>query len=197
MNYELEMQKQLNYLSGIKKLLIHACCAPCSSAVLEYLTNYFEITILFYNPNITEIDEYKKRLKELKEYIEKINYKNKITLIEGKYEPNKFFAISKNLEKEPEKGKRCYSCYKLRMKEAAKYAKENNYDYFTTVLTISPLKNATWVNEIGEQLSKEYSINYLYSDFKKKERYKRTLELSNKYNLYRQDYCGCIYSKRT
>jgi len=196
MNYDLEMLKQMENIKEGTKLLLHACCAPCSSAVLERLGNFFEITIFYYNPNITEEDEYKKRIEEIKKIINEIPTKYKINLIEGRYNPNEFFEIAKNLENEPERGPRCYKCYKLRLTESAKIAQEYNHDYFTTTLSISPHKNTNWINEIGENLNNEYNSTYLYSDFKKKNGYKRSIELSKEYNLYRQDYCGCIYSKK-
>lgn len=176
-------------------LLLHACCAPCSSACLERLSNFFKITIIYYNPNITEEKEYLKRLEELKNFIQKIKVKYPINIIDTRYNPKEFFEISKGLEKEKERGKRCYKCYKLRLEETAKVAKENNFDFFATTLTLSPYKKTDWLNEIGENLSNKYQTSYLYSDFKKKNGYKRSIELSKEYNLYRQDYCGCIYSK--
>lgn len=176
-------------------LLLHACCAPCSSACLERLSNFFKITIIYYNPNITEEKEYLKRLEELKNFIQKIKVKYPINIIDTRYDPKEFFEISKGLEKEKERGKRCYKCYELRLEETAKVAKENNFDFFATTLTLSPYKKTDWLNEIGENLSNKYQTSYLYSDFKKKNGYKRSIELSKKYNLYRQDYCGCIYSK--
>ena len=196
MNYDLLMQKQIENIKGVPTLLLHACCAPCSSSVLERLSDIFKITILFYNPNITDEKEYKKRLAEIKKFIKEFKTKNEVSLIEGRYLPSEYFNISKGLEEEKERGKRCYLCYKLRLEEAAKVAKEKNFDFFTTTLSLSPHKNAKWINEIGQDLEKEYNTTFLYSDFKKKEGYKRSKELSKKYNLYRQDYCGCIYSKR-
>ena len=178
-----------------KKMLLHSCCAPCSSYVLEYLTNYFYITILFYNPNISSKEEYEKRLNELKRLVENLPHSNKIEIKEGRYEPKEFVDIAKGLEMAPEGGERCFKCYRLRLEEAAKYAKDNNYNYFTTTLSISPHKNAEKLNEIGEELSKIYQTNYLYADFKKKGGYQRSIELSRQYDLYRQDFCGCIYSK--
>ena len=196
MNYDFEMEKQIENIKKSTPLLLHACCAPCSSAVLERLGNIFEITIFYYNPNITEEEEYLKRIEEVKRLINNINCTYPIHLIEGDYAPNKFFEIAEGLENEPERGKRCYKCYSLRLEETAKIAEENNFDYFCTTLTLSPHKNVFWINEIGEELDKKYNSHYLYSDFKKKNGYKRSIELSREYNLYRQDYCGCIYSKR-
>ena len=196
MNYDLEMEKQINSIKEGDTLLLHACCAPCSSACLERLGDYFNISIFYYNPNITEEDEYKKRINEIKRFISEFKTKYPIKLIEGRYDPNEFFEMAKGLESEPERGNRCFKCYKLRLEESAKVASELGFDYFCTTLTLSPHKNSNWINEIGEELTKKYNTNYLYSDFKKKNGYKRSIELSKEYNLYRQDYCGCIYSKR-
>lgn len=199
MNYQKILDLKLKEIKNsrtIPTLLLHACCAPCSSYVLEYLSNYFKITIYYYNPNIHPENEYTRRIEELKNFLTEFKTTNKVNLIEASYIPNEYFNAVKGLEDLGEKSNRCYECYKLRMNEAAKYAKENNYDYFTTTLSISPYKISSWINEIGEELQNKYNINYLYADFKKKNGYKRSLELSKKYNLYRQDYCGCIYSKR-
>ena len=195
MNYDKLMEEQMSSTKEGSTLLLHACCAPCSSACLERLSNFFKITIIYYNPNITEEKEYLKRLEELKNFIQKIKVKYPINIIDTKYDPKEFFEISKGLEKEKERGKRCYKCYELRLEETAKVAKENNFDFFATTLTLSPYKKTDWLNEIGENLSNKYQTSYLYSDFKKKNGYKRSIELSKEYNLYRQDYCGCIYSK--
>lgn len=197
MNYDLEMEKQIEQIPEGSKLLLHACCAPCSSAVLERIANFFQITIYYYNPNITDQEEYQKRIEELKKLISLVKPKHEIKLIEGAWEPEKYNAIAKGLENEPERGKRCYKCYELRLEETAKLAEQLKIPYFCTTLTLSPHKNSNWINEIGENLDKEYNSTYLYSDFKKKDGYKRSIELSKQYNLYRQDYCGCIYSKRT
>ena len=196
MNYDFEMQKQMNNIKEGTKLLLHACCAPCSSAVLERLSNFFEITIFYYNPNITEEKEYLKRIEELKKYISLVKYKYPISLIPGNYEPQKFFEMANGLEDEPERGKRCYKCYAMRLEESARIADELGFDYFCTTLTLSPHKNSNWINEIGEDLNNRYNSIYLYSDFKKKNGYKRSIELSREYDLYRQDYCGCVYSLR-
>lgn len=195
MNYQVEMEKIINSLEYVPKLLLHACCAPCSSYVLEVLSKYFQISIVYYNPNITSEKEYDKRLAELKKFINLVKYENKIDIIECEYNNEDFFNAIKGLEKEKEGGKRCYQCYKLRMEYTAKLALELGYDYFATTLSISPYKNANWLNEIGTNLECQYGIKYLYADFKKKNGYTRSIELSRKYGLYRQDYCGCIYSK--
>ena len=196
MNYDLEMEKQISNLKEGDSLLLHACCAPCSTACLERVANFFKVTIFYYNPNITDESEYKKRIEEIKKLLTLINPKYKVELLEGDYDPNKFFDMAKGLENEPERGKRCYKCYEMRLEETAKIASKLGFNNFCTTLTLSPHKNANWINEIGEKLNNEYDSNYLYSDFKKKEGYKRSIELSKEYNLYRQNYCGCIYSKR-
>ena len=178
MNYDLEMENQIKNISTKNKLLLHACCAPCSSAVLERISKYFDITILYYNPNITEPEEYEKRLNEIENFVKKLNLKN-IKVLRGRYNPKEFFDISVGLEKEKERGKRCYKCYELRLKETAKVAEELNFDYFTTTLSISPYKNSKWLNEIGENLNKEFKPTYLYADFKKKNG-DITIQLDNK-----------------
>ena len=196
-NYEILMEQQLKEIekTGIKpKLLLHSCCAPCSSAILEFLQNYFDITVYFYNPNITFEEEYYKRLNEQREYHEKRGYSIKV--IEGNYNPKEdFFKQVKGLEDRREGGERCFKCYTLRMEATAQKAKELGFDYFSTVLSISPLKNAQWINEIGEKLSEKYGIKFLNGDFKKKNRYLRSTDISREYELYRQDYCGCVFSK--
>lgn len=195
MNYDKLMEDEINSIEKENPtLLLHACCAPCSSACLERLGDIFKISILYYNPNITDKMEYDKRLDELHRFISKIDSKNKINIIDGRYDTNEFDNIASGLENEPERGRRCYKCYKLRMEETAKVASEKNFDYFATTLSLSPHKNVNWINEIGEDLDKIYDAKYLYSDFKKKNGYKRSIELSQEYNLYRQNYCGCIYS---
>ena len=196
MNYDVEMEKQMAKLHEGAELLLHTCCAPCSSAVLERLANFFKITIFYYNPNITNKDEYDKRVLEVKKFISEFKTKYPISFIEGKYDPASFFSISNGLENEPERGRRCYKCYKLRLEETARVASSLGYRNFCTTLTLSPYKNSNWLNEIGSELDKKYESNYLYSDFKKKNGYKRSIELSHEYNLYRQDYCGCIFSLR-
>ena len=194
-NYNLECEKILNNLdlNNKKTLLLHSCCAPCSSAVLERISKYFKITILFYNPNITDYSEYLKRKDELKRLIKEVGYD--IEVMDCDYDKEKFISMALGLEDKKEGDIRCYKCYKLRLEKTALVAKENNFDYFTTTLSISPYKNSKWLNEIGKELSDKYKVNYLYADFKKKNGYKRSIEQSNIYHLYRQDYCGCIYSK--
>ena len=196
MNYQIVLDETLKKISGKKKLLLHACCAPCSSYVIEYLTNYFDITILYYNPNIDTEEEFNKRLFELKRFVQEFKTKNKVEVVSLGFNNKEYLDEIKGLEEEKEGGRRCLKCYKLRLKKACLYAKENKFDYFTTTLTISPLKNSKLLNEIGQELEKEYNMPYLYSDFKKREGYKRSIVLSHEYNLYRQNYCGCKFSKR-
>lgn len=180
---------------NIPNLLLHVCCAPCSSYVLEYLANYFRITVFFYNPNISPKEEFDKRVFELKRFLQEFPTKYPVTIMVGDYCPEEFEAIARGYEQEPERGARCYRCYEQRLEATAKKCKEEGYDYFTTTLSISPYKNAEWLNEIGERLATTYNIAYLVADFKKKNGYKRSIELSEEYQLYRQDYCGCVYSK--
>lgn len=196
-NYSSLCEKILNNIDRPQKILLHSCCAPCSSYVITYLTNYFDITILYYNPNISPYEEYIKRKNEQIKLIKEIKTKNSIDIIDCDYDNNIYNELIKGLEKEPERGKRCSICYQMRMEKTAILAKENNYDYFCTTLSVSPYKNSKLINKIGESLEKKYDIKWLYSDFKKKDGYKKSIELSNKYNLYRQNYCGCIFSRRT
>ena len=196
MNYDLLMEEEIKRCGSGKTLLLHVCCAPCSSAVLERLGNIFEITIFFYNPNIDTIEEYNKRLLELEKFLSSFKTKYPVSLVAADHRSEEFKKMAHGLENEPERGIRCYECYKLRLSETAKVAEENNFDYFATSLTLSPYKNSKWLNEIGEELGKNIQSNYLYSDFKKKNGYKRSIELSKEYDLYRQDYCGCIYSRK-
>ena len=195
MNYNVEMEKIINSLDYTPRLLLHVCCAPCSSYVLSVLAKYFKIDIVYYNPNINTKEEYDKRLDELKRLIGTVKYDNPVSIVNCAYNNMDFYNAVKGLENEPEGGKRCFECYKLRLDYTAKVAKELGYDYFTTSLSISPYKNANWLNEIGIELENKYGIKYLVADFKKKNGYKTSIELSKRYNLYRQDYCGCIYSK--
>lgn len=195
-NYQKELDAVIESITkkGIRpKLLLHACCAPCSSYVLEYLTQYFDITLYYYNPNISPESEYKFRISELHRLVSEMGISVKI--IDGEYEPEAFEEVAKGLENEPERGARCMKCYRLRLEHSAQIAKEQGFDYFTTTLSISPMKNAEALNSIGSTLADKYGIAYLFSDFKKREGYKRSIELSKKYNLYRQNYCGCRFSK--
>lgn len=197
-NYQKEMDKLLAGLTEketVPSLLLHSCCAPCSSYVLKYLTQYFHITLFYYNPNISYEEEYQKRIVEQKRLIESLPVKYPICFRQGIYEPERFYKLAKGLETCPEGGERCFLCYALRLEETAKLAKAEGFDYFTTTLSISPHKNAAKLNEIGERLSVKHNTPYLCADFKKKNGYKRSIELSKEYQLYRQDYCGCIYSK--
>lgn len=181
---------------SVPKLLLHSCCAPCSSYVLEYLSQYFRITVFYYNPNIYPEEEYRMRVKEQQEFIRRFPAKNPIFFEEGVYDTGQFYAIAKGLEMIPEGGERCFRCYELRLREAGALAREGGFDYFTTTLSISPLKNAEKLNEIGTRIGEEVGVNYLQSDFKKKNGYKRSTEISREYGMYRQDYCGCVYSYR-
>lgn len=225
-NYQKEMEevirKQQNQ-DSVPTLLLHSCCAPCSSYVLEYLSKYFRITVLYYNPNIYPPEEYWKRVEEQKNFISKFSERtmeeredidgqpseydsgesqktactfHPIDFVEGSFKQDRFYEVVKGLEDVPEGGERCFLCYEMRLREAAKYARQHHLDYFTTTLSISPLKNAQKLNEIGERLAGEYGVSFLCSDFKKKDGYKRSVELSKEYGMYRQDYCGCVFSKR-
>ncbi|MFQ8704309.1 MAG: epoxyqueuosine reductase QueH [Eisenbergiella sp.] len=200
-NYQAELEKLIKQLPDRhRRLFLHSCCAPCSSYCLEYLRKYFDVTVFYYNPNISFGEEYRHRVEELKRLVEELNEDaaggNPIELEEGPYEPERFFEAVKGMEDCPEGGERCFVCYELRLREAAKRAAEGGYDFFTTTLTISPLKNAQKLNEIGQRLGEEYGVACLPSDFKKKGGYQRSIELSREHKLYRQDYCGCVFSKR-
>lgn len=198
-NYDRELKIIIDSIKnkdGVPKLLLHSCCAPCSSYVIEYLSDYFDISILYYNPNISPIDEYLKRKKEQIRLIKSIKTKNKLDIIDCDYDNDLYEEKIKGLENEPERGNRCTVCFNLRLDKTASMARELNYDFFATTLTVSPYKNSNLINEIGIKLQEKYNIKYLVSDFKKKNGYKRSIELSNKYNLYRQNFCGCKYSKK-
>lgn len=193
-NYQKIMENILENING-ETLLLHSCCAPCSSYVISLLSNYFKITVYYYNPNISPYDEYKKRVEEQIRFINELDTKYKVDFIEGDYEHEKFLSVTEGLEKELEGGKRCFVCYNQRLKKTAIIAKENNFDYFCTTLTVSPYKNSQKLNEIGQKLEQKYGVKYLPSDFKKNDGYKKSIELSKEYNLYRQEYCGCKFSK--
>ena len=198
-NYQLVLEKTLKALQAEDKrpsLLLHSCCGPCSSYVMEYLAQYFDITIFYYNPNISPKEEYEKRVAEIRRLISEMEFLHPVSMVEGEYKPEDFYEMAKGLEDVPEGGERCFRCYRLRMEEAARLAEQGGYDYFTTTLSISPLKNAGKINEIGQELSQIYKVEHLPSDFKKKNGYKRSIELSHEYGLYRQNYCGCVFSKR-
>ena len=195
-NYQKELDQIIsaNEKNGIRpRLLLHACCAPCSSYCMEYLMKHFDITLLFYNPNIDTAEEYEKRKTELNRLIDQAGFP--VRVLYRDYDAGPFHEAAAGLEELPEGGERCFRCYELRMREAAQEASRGGYDYFTTTLSISPHKNADKINEIGEKLSREYGVRHLSSDFKKKGGYQRSIELSAQYGLYRQNYCGCIYSK--
>ncbi len=196
-NYDTLLEDTISKIKAANtrpSLLLHACCAPCSSAVLERIAKYFKIDIFYYNPNITPKREVDKRIEEVEKLLKLEPGTEGIRLIPGKYDPESFEAIAKGREMIPEGGERCYDCYELRLRETAVYAKEHNYDYFSTTLSISPYKRSQWLNEIGGKLAEEFDVPYLYSDFKKKNGYRRSIELSEEYGLYRQNYCGCKYS---
>lgn len=198
-NYSLFTENVINdiKLSGKKpSLLLHACCAPCASYVIEYLSDFFDITLFYYNPNISPKTEYDFRLSELARLCSEHPKAKNIKILPSQYNPEEFFQLAKGLENSKEGGARCKKCYELRLRKTAEEAKKHGFDFFTTTLTISPYKNAVWLNEIGENLMKEYGVSYLFSDFKKKNGYKRSIELSKEYNLYRQGFCGCVYSKK-
>ncbi len=198
-NYQLTLERELARLAQegrTPRLLLHSCCAPCSSYVLEYLSAHFDITVFYYNPNISPAEEFTRRAEEQQRLIAAMPLPRQVQFLCGAYEPERFAAISRGMEHLPEGSERCFACYRLRLEEAAKAAKELGFDYFTTTLSISPLKNAQKLNEIGGKISAAYGVTYLYSDFKKREGYKRSCQLSAEYKLYRQDYCGCTFSKR-
>lgn len=198
-NYQKELEKiiEQNEKEGkVPTLLLHSCCAPCSSYCLEYLSRYFNITVFYYNPNIYPAEEYYKRVKEQERFIQELPTVHPVAFIEGDFESSRYYTMVKGLEKEPEGGKRCEQCFRLRLSVTAQLAKKLGMDFYTTTLTISPLKNAQLLNSIGEELSKEYQTEWLPSDFKKKNGYKRSTELSAEFGLYRQNYCGCVFSIR-
>lgn len=198
-NFQKELDKELERIKEreeVPTLFLHSCCAPCSSYVLEYLSEYFKITVFYYNPNISPASEYQERVMEQERLIKAMKTKYPVSLVCGEYRPEVFYEAVKGLEKEPEGGLRCTECFKLRLYEAAKKAKEGGFDYFTTTLTISPLKDAKRLNVIGEEAGERFGVRFLNSDFKKKNGYKRSTELSKEYDLYRQNYCGCVFSRR-
>ena len=197
-NYSIILEdtiKKLEAENKRPKLLLHACCAPCSSYVLEYLSAYFDITVFFYNPNISPQSEYDFREQELMRLIKEMPLSSNVKMISEDYDPTEFYSMAQGLENLPEGGERCKRCYRLRLSKTAKVAKDNGFNYFTTTLSISPYKNAEWLNTIGEEEGKIFGVEYLFSDFKKKNGYKRSCELSEQYGLYRQNYCGCVYGK--
>ena len=198
-NYQKELEKLLKQLGEeqrVPSLMIHSCCAPCSSYVLEYLSEYFKITIFYYNPNIYPESEYTKRILEQQKLIRDMKFRYPVSFLAGKYDKEKFYEMAAGMEDLKEGGARCMKCYELRLTETARQAVAGEFDYFTTTLSISPMKNAQKLNEIGVRVGEEYGVKYLVSDFKKKNGYKRSIELSKEYGLYRQDYCGCEFSMR-
>lgn len=198
-NYQKELEKLLAQLEAeqrVPSLLIHSCCAPCSSYVLEYLSEYFKITVFYYNPNIYPESEYTKRIAEQQKLIRDMEFRYPVSFLAGEYDKEKFYEMAAGMEDLKEGGARCMKCYELRLSEAARQAVAGGFDYFTTTLSISPMKNAQKLNEIGIRVGEEYGVKYLISDFKKKNGYKRSIELSKEYGLYRQDYCGCEFSMR-
>ena len=180
----------------VPTLLLHSCCAPCSSYVLEYLSEYFKITVFYYNPNIYPESEYTKRILEQQKLISEMHFKNSVSFLAGSYDKEQFYEMAKGLEEVKEGGERCMKCYEMRLKKTAQKAAEGGFDFFTTTLSISPMKNAQKLNEIGEELCRDTKVAWLPSDFKKKNGYKRSTELSKEYGMYRQDYCGCVFSMR-
>lgn len=195
-NYQRMLDELINSLDGsVPSLLLHSCCAPCSSYCLEYLSRYFSITVLYYNPNIAPKEEFCRRAEEQRRLISELPAEHKVSFICEEYHPEEFYTAVKGLEHIPEGGERCFACYRLRLERAARYAAEHGFDHFCSTLSISPLKNCEKLNEIGETLSGIYSVKHLPSDFKKRNGYKRSIELSREYGLYRQDYCGCAFSK--
>ena len=198
-NYQKELDALIerNTREGIRpRLLLHVCCAVCASYVLEYLAPHFDITIAYYNPNITEESEYRYRYSELRRYVDEAGLSVSVHFTEVDYDPEAFLTLTEGREEEREGGARCALCFRQRLEYTARLCRDGGYDCFATTLTISPLKNAVTLNTIGEQLAEEYGVSYLCSDFKKKEGYKRSIELSKQYHLYRQNYCGCLYSKK-
>ncbi len=196
-NYQKQLDKIIESLGDkVPTLLLHSCCAPCSSYCIEYLSQYFNITVLYYNPNIYPESEYQKRKAEQKRLISEMETKYPVKMLDCDFESDRFYEMAKGLEVCREGGERCFKCYRLRLEKTVQEAKRNGFDYFTTTLTISPLKNAQKINEIGNELSAEYGVDFLPSDFKKREGYKRSTELSKAYDLYRQNYCGCVFSRK-
>ncbi len=198
LNYQKMLDKIISEIPDgrVPRLLLHSCCAPCSSYCLEYLSQYFSITLLYYNPNISPREEFNKRAEELRRLVSRLPMKHPAAVVVPEYCPEKFYSAVKGMEDLPEGGERCFVCYRLRLEKAAEYAAENGFDYFCSTLSISPLKNAAKLNEIGAELSEIYPVKLLPSDFKKKGGYLRSIELSREYGLYRQNYCGCVFSKR-
>ena len=196
-NYQKELDKITDSIDAGNppRLFLHSCCAPCSSYTREYLSNYFDITVYYFNPNISPKAEFDKRFAEQKRLIDSLPAKNPIKLVLGEYNYDDFLQIARGYENVAEGGERCFRCYRMRLESTARIAKEQGFDYFCTTLSISPLKNSQKINQIGYEVAQKYGIKWLPSDFKKREGYKRSIELSKEYNLYRQSFCGCIFSK--
>ncbi len=196
-NYQKQLDKIIENLGDrVPALILHSCCAPCSSYCIEYLSQYFNITVIYYNPNIYPETEYKKRKDEQKRLIREMKTKYPVKMLDCDFESDKFYEMAKGMELCREGGERCFKCYRLRLEKTVQEAKKHKFDYFTTTLTISPLKNAQKINELGNELGAEYGVDFLPSDFKKREGYKRSIELSKAYDLYRQNYCGCVFSRK-
>ena len=198
-NYQQVMENLIadNCIEGRSpRLLLHSCCGPCSTYCIQTLAEHFRVTVFYYNPNIYPPEEYHMRAGEQERFIERFPTKYPVQFVEGAYDTERFYDTVRGLEHVPEGGERCFRCYELRLREAAEYAREHDFDFFTTTLSISPLKNADKLNEIGAKLEREYGVRYLYSDFKKKNGYKQSTEISRAYDMYRQYYCGCVFSKQ-
>jgi hypothetical protein len=198
-NYQIKMEEIIREHCSetqVPSLLLHSCCAPCSSYCIACLAEYFKVTVFYYNPNIYPSEEYHIRAREQERFVSQFPTKNPVSFVEGAYDTERFYEMARGMEELPEGQERCFACYELRLREAAEYAAAHGFDFFTTTLSISPLKNAAKLNEIGAVLEAEYHVGYLYSDFKKKDGYKKSGELSREYGMYRQYYCGCVYSKR-
>lgn len=195
-NYQKQLDKLIEQLDYTPRLLLHSCCAPCSSYCIEYLSQFFSITILYYNPNISPREEFEKRAAEQQRLVSEMQLKNPVSVVVDNYDPNEFYSAVKGFEHIPEGGERCFICYRLRLERAAEYAAQHDFDYFCSTLSISPLKNAAKLNEIGAELSEIYNARNLPSDFKKRGGYLRSIQLSKQYGLYRQNYCGCVFSKK-
>lgn len=198
-NYQKRMEELIaGYCTNgqVPSLLLHSCCGPCSTYCIQCLSEFFHVTVFYYNPNIYPPEEYTMRAREQQRFIETFETKYPVHFVEGVYDPAAFYEMAKGMEHLPEGGERCFACYRQRLRQTAAYAAEHNFDFFTTTLSISPLKNADKLNEIGADLERDYGVKYLYSDFKKKDGYKKSTQLSAEYGMYRQYYCGCIYSKK-
>ncbi len=195
-NYQKQLDKLIEQLDYTPRLLLHSCCAPCSSYCIEYLAQFFSITILYYNPNISPQEEFEKRAAEQQRLVSEMQVKNPVSVVVDSYDPDEFYSAVKGFEHIPEGGERCFICYRLRLERAAEYAAQHGFDYFCSTLSISPLKNAAKLNEIGAELSEIYNVRNLPSDFKKRGGYLRSIELSKQHGLYRQNYCGCVFSKK-